>query len=79
MAFKVIDIYENINNNLPKHSPDKTLNSILIYYTYDLKPTVKENNPKTFLTKINKKFILKLQITKIITHTIMHIKTCLNL
>ncbi len=54
MALKVIDICEDINNNLPDDSPDKNLNSILIYDTSGLKPRVKENNPKTLVAEVNR-------------------------
>ncbi|WP_010299464.1 transposase [Clostridium senegalense] len=54
MALKVIDVCEDIYNNLPEHSPDKNLNSMLIYDTSGLKTRVKENNPKTLTTEIKK-------------------------
>ena len=54
MALKAIDICEDINNNLPDNSPDKDLNSMLIYDTSGLKPRVKENNPKTLVAEINR-------------------------
>lgn len=54
MAAKIIDICEEINNNLPVDSPYKNLNSMLVYDTSGLKPRVKENNPKTLVTEINK-------------------------
>lgn len=54
MALKVIDICEDINNSLPDDSPDKNLNSTLIYDTSGLKPRVKENNPKTLVSEINR-------------------------
>lgn len=54
MALKVIDICEDINNNLPDDSPYKNLNSMLIYDTSALKPRVKENNPKTLVSEINR-------------------------
>ncbi|WDC84667.1 hypothetical protein PL321_02930 [Caloramator sp. mosi_1] len=54
MVPKVIDICEDINNLLPADSPYKNLNSILIYDTSGLKPRVKENNPKTLASEINK-------------------------
>ncbi|MCC9296636.1 ISNCY family transposase, partial [Clostridium sp. WLY-B-L2] len=34
--------------------PNKGLNSMLIYDTSGLKPKVKENNPKTLVSEINK-------------------------
>ncbi|MBC2582581.1 transposase [Clostridium sp. DJ247] len=54
MALKVIDICEDINNNLPDNSPYKNLNSMLIYDTSGLKPRVKENNPKTLVSEVNR-------------------------
>ncbi|PWL52448.1 MAG: hypothetical protein DBY38_10980 [Clostridium cadaveris] len=54
MALKVIDICEDINNNLPADSPYKNLNSMLIYDTSGLKPRVKENNPKTLVSEVNR-------------------------
>lgn len=54
MVPKVIGICEDINNLLPADSPYKNLNSILIYDTSGLKPRVKENNPKTLASEINK-------------------------
>lgn len=41
MSLKVIDICEKINDNLPKDSPYKNFNSMLIYDTSGLKPRVK--------------------------------------
>jgi len=54
MAFKIIDICEEINNSLPEDSPYKNLNSMLIYDTSGLKPRVKENNPKTLASEVNR-------------------------
>ncbi|AWI04373.1 transposase [Clostridium drakei] len=54
MVLKVIDICEDINNNLPDNSPEKNLNSKLIYDTSGLKPKVKENNPKTLVSEVNR-------------------------
>ena len=54
MVPKVIDICEEINTDLPDDSPYKNLNSMLIYDTSGLKPRVKENNPKTLVSEINK-------------------------
>lgn len=50
----VIDICCNIDDQLPKGSPNKGLSSMLIYDTSGLKPKVKENNPKTLVSEINK-------------------------
>ncbi|MCY6355845.1 hypothetical protein OIO11_11535, partial [Clostridium sp. ZS2-4] len=54
MVPKVINICEEINNDLPDNSPYKSLNSMLIYDTSGLKPRVKENNPKTLVSEINR-------------------------
>lgn len=54
MIPKVINICEEINNDLPDNSPYKSLNSMLIYDTSGLKPRVKENNPKTLVSEINR-------------------------
>lgn len=54
MTLKVIEICDKINEDLPKNAPDKGLNSMLIYDTSGLKPKVKENNPKTLVSEINK-------------------------
>lgn len=50
----VINICEEINDKLPDSSPYKDLNSMLIYDTSGLKPRVKENNPKTLVSEINR-------------------------
>lgn len=50
----VIDICEEFNLSLPDNSPYKDRNSMLIYDTSGLKPKVKENNPKTLVSEINK-------------------------
>jgi len=49
-----IDICEAINKSLPDDSPFKNLNSMLIYDTSGLKPMVKENNPKTLVSEVNR-------------------------
>lgn len=49
-----IDICESINKSLPDDSPYKNLNSMLIYNTSGLKPRVKENNPKTLVSEVNR-------------------------
>ena len=49
-----IDICEDINKSLPEDSPYKNLNSMLIYDTSGLKPRVKENNPKTLVSEVNR-------------------------
>ena len=50
----VIAICDEFNNLLPNNSPYKDRNSMLIYDTSGLKPKVKENNPKTLVSEINK-------------------------
>lgn len=50
----VIDICAQMDEALPKDSPDKDKSSMLIYDTSGLKPKVKENNPKTLVSEINK-------------------------
>lgn len=80
MTLNVIKICDEIDENLSKNSPDKGLNSMLIYDTSGLKPKVKENNPKTLVSEINKqKPSLKLLITKTLTHTQPHIRICQSL
>lgn len=54
ISLKVIEICDKIDETSPKNSPDKGLNSMLIYDTSGLKPKVKENNPKTLVSEINK-------------------------
>lgn len=54
LAFEVIEICDKINEDLPNDSPNKGHNSKLIYDTSGLKPKVKENNPKTLVSEINK-------------------------
>lgn len=54
MVPKIIDICDSFNKNLPDDSSYKDLNSMLIYDTSGLKPKVKENNPKTLVSEINK-------------------------
>ncbi len=54
MIPSVLDICSNIDDNLPADHPHKGLSSMLIYDTSGLKPKVKENNPKTLVSEINK-------------------------
>lgn len=54
MSSYVIDICEEFDESLDKDSPLKGLASTLIYDTSGLKPRVKENNPKTLASEINK-------------------------
>ena len=54
MVPKAIDICESINKSLPDDSSYKNLNSMLIYDTSGLKPRVKENNPKTLVSEVNR-------------------------
>ncbi len=54
MVPKAIDICDEINKSLPDDSPDKKHNSELIYDTSGLKPRVKENNPKTLVSEVNR-------------------------
>lgn len=54
MALEIIEICDKIDEDLPKNSPDKGHNFKLIYDTSGLKPKVKENNPKTLVSEINK-------------------------
>lgn len=54
MSLHVIEICDNIDESLPKNSPNKGFNSMLIYDTSGLKPKVKENNPKTLVGQIKK-------------------------
>lgn len=54
LAFEVIKICDKIDEDLPKDSPNKGHNFKLIYDTSGLKPKVKENNPKTLVSEINK-------------------------
>ncbi len=52
MVSKIIDICGSFNKNIPDDSPYKNLNSMLIYDTLGLK--VKDKNPKTLVSEINK-------------------------
>lgn len=54
MVPHIIDICCKIDEELPKDFPHKGLSSMLIYDTSGLKPKVKENNPKTLVSEINK-------------------------
>lgn len=54
MVPEAIDICDKINSSLPKNSPYKDLNTMLVYDTSGLKPKVKENNPKTLVSEVNK-------------------------
>jgi hypothetical protein len=54
MVPHIIEICCQIDNQLPDTSPNKGLSSTLIYDTSGLKPKVKENNPKTLVSEINK-------------------------
>lgn len=54
MVPEIIDICDNINLSLPENSPYKDLNTMLVYDTSGLKPKVKENNPKTLVSEVNK-------------------------
>ena len=54
MVPNIIDICCKIDDKLPADSPDKGLSSSLIYDTSGLKPKVKENNPKTLVSEVNK-------------------------
>ena len=54
MVPHIIDICDDINKSLPDDSPVKDRNSELIYDTSGLKPRVKENNPKTLVSEVNK-------------------------
>lgn len=50
----IIDICSKMDEALPTNSPDNGKSSMLIYDTSGLKPKVKENNPKTLVSEINK-------------------------
>lgn len=50
----VIEICAKMDEALPQDSPDKGKSSTLIYDTSGLKPKVRENNPKTLVSEINK-------------------------
>jgi hypothetical protein len=67
----IMDICESINDTIPKDSPYKNLNSRLIYDTSGLKPKVKENNPKTLASEINR----QKSYAKVINNDI---RICLN-
>ncbi|MEL5897856.1 hypothetical protein AAGC94_07215 [Clostridium sporogenes] len=54
MVPQVINICDNINDSLPDDSPNKNRNFQLIYDTSSLKPRVKENNPKTLVSEVNR-------------------------
>lgn len=79
LVTNVINICEEFNLSLSDNSPYKNRNSMLIYNTSGLKPKVKENNPRTLVSEINKqKSYAKVINKKITMHTLLHIKTCLN-
>lgn len=66
-------------NSVPDDSTYKDRNSMLIYDTSGLKPKVKENNPNTLVSEINKQNRMRKPLIKKITmHTLRHIKTYLN-
>lgn len=48
LTFPVIGIFSEYDESLPNNSPDKGKNAVAIYDTLELKPKVKENNPKFF-------------------------------
>lgn len=50
----VIDICAKMDESLPQVSSDKGKSAMLVYDTSGLKPKVKENNPKTLVSEINK-------------------------
>ena len=50
----IIDICSQMDESLPSSSTAKGLSSMFIYDTSGLKPKVKENNPKTLVSEINK-------------------------
>ena len=54
MVPNTIDICDDINKSLPDDSPSKDNNFKLIYDTSGLKPRVKENNPKTLVSEVNR-------------------------
>jgi hypothetical protein len=54
MVPQTIAICNDINASLPADSPNKDGNSKLIYDTSGLKPRVKENNPKTLVSEVNR-------------------------
>lgn len=54
MVPHILEILKQIDDKLPENSPDKGRSSMLIYDTSGLKPKVKENNPKTLVSEINK-------------------------
>jgi hypothetical protein len=54
MTRHIIGICNEFDESLDDNSPLKNLSSMLIYDTSGLKPNVKENNPKTLASEINK-------------------------
>ena len=54
MSLQIIDICDNINKSLQNNSSYKNNNSKLIYDASGLKPRVKENNPKTIVSEVNR-------------------------
>jgi len=50
----ILDICSSFDDMLPEGDPLKGLSSALIYDTSGLKPMVKENNPKTLSSEINR-------------------------
>lgn len=68
-----------MDDNLDPDHPLKGSSDILIYDTFDIKPLVKENNPKFFQSLINKhKRIAKKTNNKNYDPKKLHLLKCLN-
>jgi hypothetical protein len=59
LTLPVIDIFNEYNESLPAHSPDKGKSETAVYDTSGLKPKVKENNPKFFQSEIKRQTSFK--------------------
>jgi hypothetical protein len=59
LSNKVMGIFSEYNESLPDDSPHKGLSETLVDDTTGLKPKVKENNPKTLQSQINKQIDYK--------------------
>jgi hypothetical protein len=59
LSSKVMDIFTQYNDSLPDNSPQKGLSETLVNDTTGLKPKVKENNPKTLQSQVDKQTNVK--------------------
>jgi len=64
LSLVAMDIFDEHDAKLPDYSPDKGMNSTLIYDSTGLKPKVKENNPKTLSSEIKRQTRYKQYLDK---------------